>query len=212
MSNKQNYALNFYNLYLKMSETDKEKFSRICSKLLDKTYLIQKKESDREDFFFCLGHLSLYQNYFMISDYSVTYFEADQIIALATDEDRNRIRLKRIDTIVLLVLRLLYYKKAKEVTPLNQMMISIGEIHNEVESTGLVNGRIPQTELNVMLRAFKSYSLINYSASNLLDDETRIELYPSLVRAVGTDDLNQLEEKLRSFLKGDDNDENDDQD
>jgi hypothetical protein len=210
--NKQTIGLNFFNQLQKLTETEKEKFSRICSKILDKNFLIRQKDSDKEDYFFVLGHLTLFQSYFMLMDYAITHYEADQIIALSTEADRNRVRLKRTDTIMLLILRLLYQKKAKEATQLNQILVSVGEIHDEIEKTGLIKGKITKTELQTTMRLLKSYSLIDFQASNLFNDDTRVEIYPSLLRVVNIDDMNKLETQLNAYSTGGDDDEDDDED
>jgi hypothetical protein len=145
-------------------------------------------------------------------DYAITHYEADQIIALSTEADRNRVRLKRTDTIMLLILRLLYQKKAKEATQLNQILVSVGEIHDEIEKTGLIKGKITKTELQTTMRILKSYSLIDFQASTLFNDDTRVEIYPSLLRVVNIDDMNKLETQLNAYSTGGDDDEDDDED
>ena len=212
MENKQSVALTFFNQFQKLTETEKEKFSRICNKILDKNYLIRQKESDKEDYFFVVGHLTLFQNYFMLMDYMVTHYEADQIVALSTEANRNRIRLRRNDTIMLLVLRLLYQKKSKEATQLNQILVSVKDIQEELDRTSLFKGKIPKTELQTTMRMLKSYSMIDFQSSNLINDDTRVEIYPSLLRVVNIDDMTKLETQLSAYSNGGDDDEDDDQD
>lgn len=212
MANKQSVGLTFFNQFQKLTETEKEKFSRICNKILDKNFLIRQKESDKEDYFFVVGHLTLFQNYFMLMDYMVTHYEADQIVALSTEANRNRTRLRRNDTIMLLVLRLLYQKKSKEATQLNQILVSIKDIQEELDRTSLFKGKIPKTELQTTMRMLKSYSLIDFQSSNLINDDTRVEIYPSLLRVVNIDDMTKLETQLNAYSNGGDDDEDDDQD
>lgn len=212
MANKQSVGLTFFNQFQKLTETEKEKFSRICNKILDKNFLIRQKESDKEDYFFVVGHLTLFQNYFMLMDYMVTHYEADQIVALSTEANRNRTRLRRNDTIMLLVLRLLYQKKSKEATQLNQILVSIKDIQEELDRTSLFKGKIPKTELQTTMRMLKSYSLIDFQSSNLINDDTRVEIYPSLLRVVNIDDMTKLEAQLNAYSNGGDDDEDDDQD
>ena len=212
MSNKQNIGAAFFDQFQKMTETEREKFSRICNKILDKNFLIRQKELDREDYFFVVGRLTLFQNYFLLMDYSVTHYEVDQIIALSTEAGRNRTRLKRSDTIMLLVLRLLYQKKSKEATQLNQILVSVKEIQEELDRTSLFKGRIPKTELQSIMRMLKSYSIIDFQSSSLIDDDTRIEIYPSILRVVNIDDMNKLEIQLSAYSNGGDENEDDDQD
>lgn len=203
----------FTSEYRKLTETEKDKFSRICSKLLDKTFILKQKDTDKEDFFFVVGHLSLFHSYFQLINYSVTYHEADQLIMLSTDLDRNRVRLKKIDTIMLLILRQLYYEKSKEVTQLNQIIVTIGEIHESIERTNIFNSRISKTELASTFRMLKSFSIIYYLSNNLIfDDETRIEIYPSILRIVNVNDINKLDKQLSAYTDGGDEDEEVDQD
>lgn len=212
MANKQSVGLTFFNQFQKITETEKEKFSRICNKILDKNFLIRQKESDKEDYFFVVGHLTLFQNYFMLMDYMVIHYEADQIVALSTEANRNRTRLRRNDTIMLLVLRLLYQKKSKEATQLNQILVSVKDIQEELDRTSLFKGKIPKTELQTTMRMLKSYSLIDFQSSNLINDDTRVEIYPSLLRVVNIDDMTKLETQLNAYSNGGDDDEDDDQD
>jgi len=212
MANKQNAGLTFFNHFQKLTETEKEKFARICNKILDKNFLIRQKDPDREDYFFVVGHLTLFQNYFALMDYMVTHYEADQIIALSTEANRNRARLKRNDTVLLLVLRLLYQKKSKEATQLNQILVSVKDIQEELDRTSLFKGKIPKTELQTTMRLLKSYSLVDFQSSSLINDDTRVEIYPSLLRIVNIDDMTKLETQLNAYSNGGDEDEDDDQD
>lgn len=212
MANKQSIGLTFFNQFQKMTENEKEKFSRICNKILDKNFLIRQKLSDKEDYFFVVGHLTLFQNYFLLMDYTVTHYESDQIIGLNTEAGRNRVRLKRNDTIILLILRLLYQKKSKEATQLNQILVSIKEIQEELDRTSLFKGRFPKTELQTTMRMLKSYSIIDFQSSYIINDDTRIEIYPSLLRVVNIDDMNKLEIQLSAYNNGGDENEDIDQD
>lgn len=212
MANKQSVGLTFFNQFQKLTETEKDRFSRISNKILDKNFLIRQKEADKEDYFFTIGHLTLFNNYFMLMDYTVTHYEADQIVALSTEANRNRTRLKRTETIILLILRLLYQKKSKEATQLNQILVTVGEIQEELDRTSLFKGRIPKTELQLSMRMLKSYSLIDFQSSNLINDDTRVEIYPSLLRVVNIDDMTKLESQLNAYNNGGDEDEDDDQD
>lgn len=212
MANKQSVGLTFFNQFQKLTETEKDRFSRISNKILDKNFLIRQKDADKEDYFFTIGHLTLFNNYFMLMDYTVTHYEADQIVALSTEANRNRSRLKRTDTIILLILRLLYQKKSKEATQLNQILVTVGEIQEELDRTSLFKVRIPKTELQVSMRMLKSYSLIDFQSANLINDDTRVEIYPTLLRVVNIDDITKLESQLNAYNNGGDEDEDDDQD
>ena len=212
MADKKSIGLEFYNQFLKLTDSEREKFSKYANKLLEKSFLIRQREADREGYYFVLLKLTLFQTYFQLIDFSVTNHEADQIIALATDADRNRLWLKRIDTIILLILRQLYQQKAREATLSSQILVSVLEINDAVDNTRLIKGKLPKTELQNTMRLLRNYSIVDYISADLFNDDTKILLYPSLLYIVNINDMNRLEEHLKKFKRGADNDENDDQD
>lgn len=212
MADKKSIGLEFYNQFLKLTESEREKFSKYANKLLEKSFLIRQRDADREGYYFVLLKLTLFQTYFQLMDFTVTNHEADQIISLATDADRNRLWLKRTDTIILLILRQLYQQKAREATLSNQIMVSVLEINDAVDNTRLIKGKLLKTELQNTMRLLRNYSIIDYISADLFNDDTKILLYPSLLHIVNINDMNRLEEHLKKFKRGGDDDENDDQD
>lgn len=212
MGQRRNNILNFYNAYLNLTEMEWDRFAKIANKLLDKNFLIYKKDSDRSDFLFCAQHRSLFDQYFSIMDYQVTLNQSDQVISLSTQADRNRMRLRRNETLVLLILRLLYYKKSKEVSFTGDILVSFSEIRDEIESTRKTDFKINATERSAIFRMLKSKSLIDFPSGVKWEDDSRVLLYPTILRVVGMDDLNELEQKINALTKGAEDDEDIDQD
>lgn len=196
-----------YERYNDLTNTEKNKFSRIANKILNNNYILKDKQGDNDDYYFILEQLELFKAYFLIMDYEINYYEVDKMISINTLENRNRYQLKKIDTVILLVIRILYQNKLQESTQLNDIYASIGEIHEQIEKTDVLKGRISKTDLKSTLRLLKNYSVIDYKATDVYDDETLVRIYPPIVHIVNINDLEKLNEKLKELEKGGDNDE-----
>ena len=59
-----------------------------------------------------------------------------------------------MQTIVLLLLRKLYFQKSQELQDTEFIHITLGELHGEIEATGIYNERLKKTELKINLVAF----------------------------------------------------------
>ncbi|QVK18884.1 DUF4194 domain-containing protein [Mycoplasmatota bacterium] len=194
-------VLCFYNNYIGLHEKDKTNFSRIVNKLLYVNYLTNQKESDINDYYFITSHFDLFKLYFMLMECELLFDTTNRLISLFNKQGRNRLNLKLNESIVLLILRLLYDEKMREVSLMNQVIIHLEEIHDKYLSIGLQDRRISKTELKQILGLFSRYNLLNILDHQIKDDSSRIMLYPSLLYAVHIKDINEIFDKLTSYQK-----------
>jgi hypothetical protein len=206
--NKYNISTDFYNRFVKLTEAQKENFSRICNRILNANFIMKRKAADNSDYYFIIEHFTIFQSYFALMDYSLIHYESDSIITINTDLDRNRIRLKKVESVMLLVLRYLYHQKLKEINQFDKIMVSIGDIHNEIEKTNIYGSRLRITELESSLRLLKRFNIIDFISTNFANDDTQIEIYPSILYVVKIEDIKDLTTKLKSYkLEVDEDDE-----
>ena len=103
-------AEEFYKGYLELSDTKKNNFSRLVNKLMNDNFIYASKIDDKSDYYEILSLKSLIENYLSMMDFELIHIDTYKIFYIQTSLDRNRAKLKKLDTILLLVLRLLYYK------------------------------------------------------------------------------------------------------
>ena len=198
---RYNDATDFYFDYKKLTESERSQFSSTANNLLGVQYLTHNKETDRRDYYFIVKHLKMFKAYFALLAYECEHYEVEKVLALTNKDGSNRLRLKKIETILLLLLRLLYQKKLEE--DLAEILsITLEDIHHELERVGVFDKRVTRTDLASALRMFKRFNLIDFSNPQFDDDAMRVILYPTLLYAVRFDTIFEVEKTLNSLSSG----------
>lgn len=208
---RYNDASDFYYAYKQLTDSERDKFTRVANKILGVQYLTHKKEEDRSDYFFLVKHLKMIKPYFALLGYELDYYEVEKVIALTNPGGANRLRLKKMETILLLVIRLLYQNKLREDLA-ETISITLADIHFEVERIGVFDSRLTKTDLSAALRLFKRYNLINFQSPKFDDDHTPILLYPTLLYAARFENIHAIEARLSSYDRSQEEDVDEDTD
>lgn len=204
----QDKALVFYQQYLQLNEKSQKIFSRLVNKLLNVNFLTQQKENELEDYYFITNHLELFKAYFSFMDCELIFDINNRVIALYNNQDSNRLNLNLNQSIILLILRLLYNEKSEEISIIDKLTITLKDIHEMFLSTGLKDRRISKTELKSILSLFKRFNLLDFIDKNVEEDNTRLILYPTLLYAIKLDNISKIYDKLLSYRKqGEDSEE-----
>ena len=114
-----------------LSQGDKENFRRICNKLISVCFICKKKEDTRSDYYFLLRHKQLFKQYIEILGYNLNVNEEYGVVQLVNLQNYNRINLKLFESIILLILRILYDEKKSELSLDNDIIIDVGEIQDK---------------------------------------------------------------------------------
>ena len=203
---KQERIKQFSFQYARLTETEKNEFTRLANRLLSINYLCAKRESDHEDYYAVLSRISLYQNYFSVLDFEVLNHSRDQVIQLKNVEKMNHLRLKLNESVFLLVLRKLYARKMQTISLTDNISVLISEVHDALIEVGAHEKRIKKTEFLEMIRLFKRYALIDNIGEADKDDSILL-LYPSLLYAVPYERIDEIDQRLRSYSREDEKDE-----
>ena len=108
------------------SLAQKEKFRLTANKLLNNCFIVKKKEDTRYDYIFIIQNKERFAEYFDLLGYRIEINEMQGVVALASTSGTGRIRLKKIECIILLILRLLYIEKRRELS-LNEDVVVLSE-------------------------------------------------------------------------------------
>lgn len=196
--------------YLALSDTKKDNFSRLINKLLNENFIYSPDgdSKDRTDYYDILSMKSIIENYFKMIDFDLIHVDTYKIFYIRTNADRNRIRLKKLDTVILLILRLLYHKINLSINLSKDIRTTLGELIQEINKTGIFKVNLNKTELITSLKTLKRYKLINFNFNDLNEDNV-IFIYPTILYVVTIDDIDLLNEKIKkySILKEDEENE-----
>lgn len=195
----------FGNDYRALSEGERNIFSKVAGKLLAETFIVKSKDTDKADFYFLSENKPAFVSFFEMLDYSLLDDPINGIFYIQTSADRNRIRLTKFDTAIILILRRLYYEEKKEVTSDERTLVSLDAIMGNIRSSQIFKDEKRPSAYEVSLRKLRAHKIINYSAPKI-DETTTIEIYPSILVVVPSDSLEALSKRI-SLLKGEESKE-----
>ena len=194
--------------YIELTDTKKNTFSRLCNKLLNDNFIYAYRQEDRNDYYEILSMKKLIENYFSMIDFDLVHVDSYKLFYIQTNADRNRIRLKKLDTVIVLVFRLLYHKGSLDINSSSDISTTLGKMITEINQTGIFKSQPSMTDYMESLRLLKRYKLIDYNFKDFKEDNV-IVIYPTILYVAKVDSINMLNDKLKTYItvKGDDEDE-----
>jgi len=195
----------------KMLQRDKENFRRICSRLLSCCFLCKSNASNKSDYYFVLKYRSEFKTYLEILGYRLEINEELGVIQLTNAYNYNRLNLKLYESVILLILRILYDEKKRELSVSDEVIVNLGDIQDKYLSLQIREKMIDKTTMRNALSLFRRFQLIETLDRDLGNEESRILIYDSILMAVRIDDIRKAYEKLEIYRKGKQTDEETDE-
>ena len=169
---------------LKDSPVQKEKFKIAANKLLNSCFIIKKKEDTRNDYIFIIQNKERFIEYFDLLGYKIIINENQGVIALSNISGTGRLRLKKIESIILLILRLLYVEKRKELSLTDNVIILTDEIHQKYNMLKIESkANLDKTTLRETIRLFKRYNIVTMIDRDVTMSDARLKIYPFIFYA-----------------------------
>lgn len=198
----------------KESLVQKEKFRTAANKLLNNCFIIKKKEDNRNDYIFIVQNKDLFTEYFDLLGYKVDINDMQGVVALTSVSGVGRLRLKKIESVILLILRLLYIEKRKELSLNEDVVVLSDEIHQKYNMLKIdAKANLDKTLLRDAIRLFKKYNIVSSLDTDVTMSDARIKIFPSVLFAVPNDNLTamyeSINEKLNKYMNG--GEQNDDE-
>ena len=129
------------------------------------------------------------------------------VIQLTSAQNYNRLNLKLYESIVLLILRILYDEKKRELSASDEAIIILGDIQDKFLSLQIREKMIDKTTMRNALQMFRRFQLIELLDKDLSNEESRVLIYDSIMMAVRIEDVKLAYEKLELYRKGKKSDE-----
>ncbi|WP_249168616.1 Wadjet anti-phage system protein JetA family protein [Alkaliphilus sp. B6464] len=200
--------------YNYLNSKQKDEFARITNKLLYTGFLTKKKEDNKKDYYFVENHKDIFINYFKISGWELEIDDAYGVIHLVNQYDQNRHHFKLYESIILLILRLLYYEKMQELSLAENVIVNMDDIHRKFLALKLRDKPIDKITLRSAISLFKKFNLIDLIDSDINLGDSRMIIYPTILLAVRVEDIRKVYEKLDTYRSGevvDDEEANEDE-
>lgn len=184
-----------------MLQRDRNEFRRVCNKLMSICFICRKNESTKGDYYFILRNRNTFLEYLDILGYVLEINEEYGVIQLVNRENYNHLNLKLYDSIILLILRILYDEKKRELS-LTDVVINLGDIQEKYISLKIREKQIDKTTMNNALRLFKRFNLIEPLDKDLMQEDARIMIYDSILMAVRVEDIKRVMDLIDIYRKG----------
>ena len=188
---------------LNESAAQKEKFRIAANKLLNQCFLLKKKEDTKKDFVFVRQNLEMFVTYFDLLGYDVKVNEEQGVIGLANQFGTGRLELTKYESILLLILRLLYIERRKELATFSEEVTIIMEEVREKYAMLKIRAK-PYLDKGMergFVKLFRKYNLIQNLDTDVNQADARIIIYPSIIMAVTVENVNDYYEMTEQKLK-----------
>ncbi len=197
---KRQAFLEFNKEYQDLKESEKSEFSKICNKLLQVNFITRRKKDDENHYRFILGYKQVFEAFFALIDFELEIKRENEVCFIRNEGDYNRLRLKKTDSILLLILRVLFQKKKDQITLSENVKVFLYEIHDELTRIGyLDNKRINKNELKPALVMFRNYNIIDYVDTGLHDD-CQIVIYPTILYVTNVDNMKAVINQIDNYV------------
>ena len=184
-----------------LDNASKEKFRQAANRLLTECFLVKSVRETAGDYLFVQRHLDLFQSYFAVAGYELKIQEEYGVIGLYSSSGTGRIHLRKFDSILLLIIRLLYIEERQKLTSSREVYITVEQIYDKYNMLNLREKiERKRNEMRTAMGQFKRLRLLRNLDSDLSDPETRLEIYPSILLAISADSLQAMYETAQAQL------------
>ena len=182
----------------------------IANYLLNNCFLMGTVDTTREKYYYVINHEESFRQIFLPIGYTLVVHRNLRVIQLINNHGSGRVILKKYESIILLILRLLYVEKRESLSTSEDMVFAtVEEIKNEYEKLNLPR-KFDRVLLEESLRNIKKYNLLKVE-DRLSDMDAKIRIYPSVMLAMPDVNINKAYEETAKLLAQYENSEDGDE-
>ena len=182
----------------------------IANYLLNNCFLMGTVDTTREKYYYVINHEESFRQIFLPIGYTLVVHRNLRVIQLINNHGSGIVILKKYESIILLILRLLYVEKRESLSTSEDMVFAtVEEIKNEYEKLNLPR-KFDRVLLEESLRNIKRYNLLKVE-DRLSDMDAKIRIYPSVMLAMPDVNINKAYEETAKLLAQYENSEDGDE-
>lgn len=172
----------------------------IANYLLNNCFLIGNIDSTREKYYYVINHEEVFRQIFQPIGYTLVIHRNLRVVQLINNHGTGRLRLKKYESIILLIFRLLYVAKRESLSiSEDKVVVTVEEVKNEYEKLNLPR-RFDKALLEDSLKNIKRYNLVQ-PLDKLLEMEAKIQVYPSVMLAMPDTTISKAYEQTSRLLQ-----------
>lgn len=182
----------------------------IANYLLNNCFLMRTVDTTREKYYYVINHEESFRQIFLPIGYTLVIHRNLRVVQLINNHGSGRIALRKYESIILLIFRLLYVEKRESLsTNEDRIYATVEEIKNEYEKLNLPR-KFDRAFLEDSIRNIKRYNLVQV-ADKLVDMDARIQIYPSVMLAMPDSNISKAYDETVKLLSQYENSEEEDE-
>lgn len=180
-------------------QREREEFTRIVNKLLAVTFITRKNEEDRRDYYFIERNEGLFRDYLALAGWNLVADKSYGVYQVVNEFAFNRLRLKLEESIILLIIRLCYEEKRKEINLADNIMLRVREIQEKYAALQIRKRPIDKKSLRDAVALLKRFNILRPLDADATDPDCRLEVFPTILFAVRVEDIRNIHDKLNTY-------------
>lgn len=190
-----------------LNSGQKNMFAKTCLRLLQTGFLARDKRDNKDMYYFLISYKKYFDEYFAIMNYEINLDRENGAAQLVHQDNSNVLRLNKEETVILLILRILYHQHLSDTSINDNIIISINELHEYYDSLELKK-KINKTDLVNILRMYKKYNIIE-PIGDITKSNSKILIFPTVLLAINTSVINDVYDLISRIepTQGSDDDE-----
>ena len=177
----------------------KDKFKATANKRLNECFIIKKNKDTVSEYNFILNYRDYFVSLFDVLGYELVIQEDQGVIGINNPAGTGRIHLKKIESMLLLILRLLYIEERKKVSQTGDVIVIVDQVYDKYNMLKMQN-KLDKTTLRNSMGLFRRYHLLQNLDSDMSNPDTRVIIYPSILLAVANTSLDDLYQSAKDKL------------
>lgn len=176
--------------YEKLNVTQQGQFRDVANKLLSNTFLCRDKKDNKENYYVLMSFKEIFDDFFKILGYEIILDTASGCAMLTGGTASVTLKLKRDESIILLILRLLYHEKMKDTSLNDNIVCAVSDIHEKYDYLQ-IKRKLNKTDLISAIRLLRRYNLIEVTG-DVTTSACRIVILPTILMAIQSEDVNEV--------------------
>ena len=178
------------NIYETFNVTQQNQFRDTANKLLSNTFLCRDKRDNKESYYFLMSYKEVFDEFFKILGYEINLDTTLGTVMLEGASASNTLKLKRDESIILLILRLLYHEKAKDASLNDNIICSVADVHEKYDYLQ-IKRKLNKTDLVASMRLFRKYNLVEITG-DITTSTCRVVILPTILMAIKSEDVTSV--------------------
>jgi len=185
--------------YEKLTSSEKEEFRRLANMLLSKTFIIRDYYDSKEEMMkispeyrFIERSFELFSGYFFCSGWDLLKDNQYGVILVENVYEYNRLKLSRLTTFFLYIIRLIYEEEREHISLRNEVITTTGQIIHKMINLNLIKKKPSDHDISDSLRLLSNHNLIQKISGPWEKADTKILILPSVLFVVSNERISRI--------------------